>query len=117
MAKYIYNNSIREKIRDFLFGSRIREKIGSRIKNIPVERIDMKSSVSEVKKQLATFVTTAFALTAAFFWNDAIKAMITSYIPYQAGNWPYLMWSAVIVTLIAVVVTVLIAKTLGGSDK
>ncbi len=117
MARYVYNSSLREKIWGFLFGSRIREKIRSRIKNIPVKRIDMKAPVSEVKKQLATFVSTAFALTAAFFWNDAIKAMITSYIPYQAGNWPYLMWSAVIVTLLAVTVTALIAKTLGGSDK
>lgn len=117
MARYVYNSSLREKIRGFLFGSRIHERIGRGIKRIPVERIDMKIPVSEVKKQLATFVTTAFALTAAFFWNDAIKAMITSYIPYQAGNWPYLMWSAVIVTLLAVAVTALIAKTLGGSDK
>ena len=117
MAKYIYNNSIKEKVKALFFGHQIHEKIGSRIKRIPVERIDMKTPVSEVKKQLATFVSTAFALTAAFFWNDAIKAMITSYIPYQAGNWPYLLWSAGIVTLVAVAVTALIAKTLGGADK
>lgn len=117
MAKYIYNNSIKERIKWFLFGHPIHERIGRGIKRIPVERIDMKTSMSEVKKQLATFVTTAFGLTAALFWNDAIKSMITFYIPYQAGNWPYLMWSAVIVTLIAVVVTTLVARTLGESDK
>ncbi len=117
MAKYIYNNSIKERVKAFFFGHPIHEKIGRGIKNIPVERINMKNSVSEVKKQLATFVSTAFALTAAFFWNDAIKAMITSFIPYQAGNWPYLLWSAGIVTLIAVAVTALIAKMLGGADK
>jgi len=117
MEKYVYNNSIKERLKALLFGHPIRERISNRIKRIPVKRIDMKTPVSEVKKQLATFVSTAFALTAAFFWNDAIRAMITSYIPYQAGNWPYLMWSAVIVTLIAVVVTAFIAKVLGGTNK
>ncbi|MBI4177570.1 MAG: hypothetical protein HY516_04345 [Candidatus Aenigmarchaeota archaeon] len=55
-------------------------------------------------------MTTAFSLTAALFWNDAIKAMITSYIPKE-GGWPYLMLAAVIVTMIAVSATWLISKT------
>ncbi|MBI1972271.1 MAG: hypothetical protein HYS53_03130 [Candidatus Aenigmarchaeota archaeon] len=58
---------------------------------------------------MLTFMTTAFSLTAALFWNDAIKAMITSYIPKE-GGWPYLMVAAVIVTIIAVTFTWMVSK-------
>ena len=67
--------------------------------------------MGEVKKQVAVLVTTAFGLVAALFWNDAIKAMINSYIP--AGNaWPYMMVSAVVVTIVAVLAIIMIAKML-----
>ncbi|MBI4167577.1 MAG: hypothetical protein HY515_01330 [Candidatus Aenigmarchaeota archaeon] len=70
----------------------------------------MRGPMGEAKKQMLTFVTTAFSLTAALFWNDAIKAMITSYIP-RDGSWPYLMLAAVIVTVVAIIATWIISKT------
>lgn len=110
MVKYSYKETVLQKIKRGLFGTEIHEKIGRGIKKIPVGLIVKKAPVSEVKKQLAMFVSTAFALTAALFWNDAIKGMITSVIPKE-GTWPYLLAAAIVVTLIAVFVTTLIART------
>lgn len=72
-------------------------------------------SVSEVKKQVAAMVTTAFGLVAALFWNDAIKALITEYVG-QGSAWPAMMLSAVIVTIIAVIAVFLISKYLGDKE-
>ncbi len=81
-----------------------------KIKDIQVDRF-IREPVSAAKKQMVTFITTAFSLTAALFWNDAIKAMITQFIP-KDGAWPYLLGAAIIVTLIAVAVTLFISRTL-----
>lgn len=75
--------------------------------------MDTKASVTEVKKQVATMMATAFALVAALFWNDAIKALVNAYIPAQ-NAWPYMMATAVIVTVIAVLAIFMIGKTLGS---
>lgn len=49
------------------------------------------------------------ALSQLLFWNDAIKAFIQSYIP-TGNSWPYMMVSAVIVTIIAVIAIVMISR-------
>jgi len=112
MAKksyYVYKDSITGKIQRRLVNTIPQSVLIEKIKSIPVGKF-FKGPVSEAKKQMLTFVTTAFSLTAALFWNDAIKAMITSYIPKE-GGWPYLMLAAVAVTVIAVAATWLISKT------
>ncbi len=112
MAKksyFVYRDSITGKIQKRLTGQLSQKFIMDKIKNIPVERF-MRGPVSEAKKQMLTFVTTAFSLTAALFWNDAIKAMIISYIPRE-GGWPYLMLAAVIVTAIAITATWIMSRT------
>ena len=63
----------------------------------------------EVKKQITALVTAAFGFVAALAWNDAIKAMITSFIG-TAAAWPYMVLNAVMVTVIAVIAIVLISK-------
>lgn len=69
-------------------------------------------SIFSIQTQVATLMASAFALVAALFWNDAIKAMINAYMP-AAESWPYMMLSAVIVTVIAVIAIVLITKYVG----
>lgn len=64
---------------------------------------------NEFKERLVVLVTSAFGLVAALFWNDAIKAFIQSYIP-TGNSWPYMMVSAVIVTIIAVIAIVMISR-------
>ncbi len=61
----------------------------------------------EVIKTVITLVTTAFGLVAGLAWNDAIQALISQF--FEAG-------SALtgIVTIIAVVVTILLARIAGN---
>jgi len=76
---------------------------------VPQVRENVSALKSEVKKQVTNLVTAAFGFVAALSWNDAIKAMITSFIG-TAQSWPYMLLSAVVVTVIAVIAIVLISK-------
>ena len=75
----------------------------------------MKESVNTVKGKVmttvATLVTTAFGLIAALAWNDAIKAIIAQF--FKAGNGVTgLIIYAVLITIIAVIATLLIARAI-----
>ena len=66
---------------------------------------------NEVMKTIATLVTTAFGLIAALAWNDAIKAIIAMF--FKAGNGVTgLLVYAVLITIIAVIATLLIARAI-----
>ena len=53
--------------------------------------------------------STAFAFVAGLAWNDAIQALITQFV--GTGNaLPSLFSYAIIVTVVAVIVTVIIAR-------
>ncbi len=69
---------------------------------------EMKSQVSET---IATLMTTAFGLIAALAWNEAIKAVILAYFPPQSGITGLLIY-AVLITILAVVATLLIARVI-----
>ena len=71
---------------------------------------------SEIKEKLSTLITAAFGLVAALEWNDAIKALFKGPCGSEGagtlcrlssgGPWIY----AIIVTIIAVIATIWIAK-------
>lgn len=71
---------------------------------------------SEVIEKMAALVTAAFGLVAALAWNDAIKALFAGPCGSEGagmlcmlsswGPWGY----AIIITIIAVLATVWIAK-------
>ncbi len=75
---------------------------------------------NQVIEKLAALITAAFGLVAALAWNDAIKALFVGPCDTEgagalcsvseAGPWVY----AVIVTVIAVIMTIWIGKV---SDK
>ena len=75
----------------------------------------MKKQATEVKGQvlqtIATLMTTAFGLIAALAWNETIKAIILMYIPKGDGITGLLIY-AVIITIIAVVATILIGRAI-----
>ena len=65
--------------------------------------------VQSVIKTIITLVTTAFGLVAGLAWNDAIQKLIESVM--GAGDaLTGLFIYAVVVTIIAVVVTILLAR-------
>jgi hypothetical protein len=66
----------------------------------------------QMLKTIATLITTAFALVAGLAWNSAIQAIITEF--FKAGSAiTGLVVYAVIVTIIAVLITVFIGRALG----
>lgn len=65
-----------------------------------------------IMETILALITTAFAFVAGEAWNSAIQALIESVI--GAGNaLPSLFTYAIVVTIIAVIVTVLIARVAG----
>ena len=67
--------------------------------------------ISEVKKQVATLITGAFAFIAALVWRDAIMAWMAPIL--EAGSRAMsLTIVAIVVTIIAVVATIGIGKIL-----
>ena len=63
----------------------------------------------EVLKTIITLITTAFALVAGLAWNDAIQALIAEFMDAGSALTGLLAY-AVIVTIIAVVVTLLLGR-------
>jgi hypothetical protein len=60
----------------------------------------------EVVEKIAALMTAAFGLIAALAWNDAIRQAIDSLGLSAYGPWIY----AIIVTVIAVIMTIWIAR-------
>ena len=67
----------------------------------------------QVIEKLAVLVTTAFGLVAALAWNGVIKAIFLEIFGTSEGVGPLLVY-AVVVTIIAVIVTISIGK---AADK
>ena len=67
----------------------------------------------EVIEKLAALITAAFGLVAALAWNDTIKAIFKAVFGTADTIWAMLAY-AVIVTLIAVIVTIQIGR---AADK
>lgn len=73
----------------------------------------MASEISKmIMETMLTLITTAFAFVAGLAWNEAIQKLIEEF--YSAGGAVTgLLIYAVIVTIVAVVVTVLLARIAG----
>lgn len=67
----------------------------------------------EVIKTVITLVTTAFGLVAGLAWNDAIQALIGQFFEAGSALTGQIIY-AVIVTVIAVIVTIVLARMAGN---
>ncbi|EKQ50618.1 MAG: hypothetical protein B655_2353 [Methanobacterium sp. Maddingley MBC34] len=80
----------------------------------------MKKQANEVKGQvlqtIATLITTAFGLIAALAWNEAIKAIILQFLPKGSDLWGLLIY-AVVITIIAVVATIIIGRAISQPEE
>lgn len=75
--------------------------------------INMADSMKiEVMKTLATMMTTAFAFVAGLAWNGAIEAVIKQFLTADSATTGLIIY-AIIVTIIAVIVTILLGRALG----
>ena len=66
----------------------------------------------EILKTVTTMMTTAFAFVAGLAWNGAIESLIKDFIEAGSATNGLILY-AIIVTIIAVVVTILFGRTLG----
>ena len=57
----------------------------------------------ELSNRMVVFISTAFGVVAALFWQTAITDTIKAFIPVN-GAWPYEIMVALLVTLLAVLV-------------
>jgi hypothetical protein len=80
----------------------------------------MKEQAQEVKGQvlqtIATLLTTAFGLIAALAWNEAIKALIVQFLPKGSDLMGLLIY-AVLITIIAVVATIIIGRAISQPEE
>lgn len=70
----------------------------------------------QVIEKMATLITTAFGLVAALAWNGAIEAIFKEVFGTSDGIVSMLVY-AVVVTTIAVLATIWIAKIADRDDK
>lgn len=67
----------------------------------------------EIVKQMLTLATSGFGLVSALAWNSVIQEFVNSYIkkwlPNESGIFSLLIY-AIVVTLIAVFVTIQLSK-------
>ena len=73
----------------------------------------MASEVTKlIMETILGLITTAFAFVAGLAWNDAIQKLIAQFM-VGGDSLPNLFLYAVVVTVIAVIVTVLLARVAG----
>jgi len=74
----------------------------------------------EVVKQMLSLATAGFGLVAALAWNSLIQEFVNEYVKKwvpDGGKFTTLLMYALIVTILAVVVTLQLSKLLGRLEK
>ena len=89
------------------------------------EKIENKTSAQkrlhiEVMRQIATLATSGFGLIAALAWNNVIQDLVDNYIkkylPQGSGIISLLVY-AIIITILAVVITMQLSKLLAKLEN
>ena len=70
----------------------------------------------EILDKFGVLVTTAFGLVAALAWNDAIKAIFKEIFGEQSTVVPMLIY-AIMVTIIAVILIVIVARAVAKAKN
>ena len=70
----------------------------------------------EILKSVSTLLTAAFGFVAALAWNTAISALFVNILGVQNALLPQIGY-AVLVTIIAVVITIYMARLMGRFEQ
>ena len=70
----------------------------------------------EILDKIAALVTAAFGLVAALAWNEAIKAIFKEIFGTADAIGPMLIY-AIVVTILAVILTIIVAKSVSNAKK
>lgn len=71
----------------------------------------------EILEKIASLATAGFGLVAALAWNDAIKAIFNKFFPAPGGNIIALSGYAVVITIIVVIITVQLGRTVNLAKR
>ena len=81
----------------------------------PINKEKLKQEKEELKKEVSNkvmaLITAAFGLVAALAWNDTIKTLFVTLFGTADNLWAMLIY-AIVVTFIAVFVTIKLSKWL-----
>ena len=80
------------------------------------EKEEPKTLKEEVLDKIAALVTAAFGLVAALAWNDAIKTIFKEIFGEESTIGPMLLY-AIIVTIIAVILTIIVARAVANAKN
>jgi len=69
-----------------------------------------------VLDKIAALVTAAFGLVAALAWNEAIKAIFKEIFGEAESIGPLLIY-AIVVTIAAVILTIIVARSVANAKK
>lgn len=69
-----------------------------------------------VLDKIAALIAAAFGLVAALAWNDAIKLIFKTIFGEEEAIGPMLMY-AIIVTIAAVILTIIVARAVSNAKK
>lgn len=110
------------RIKKYVESKLTRKEIKALRERIKIED-ELTSFQVEFRKHLATFITGAFAFVAALLWRDAIKSFLNKYtesiqnsIPWKE-EWVIQLFTALAVSLLAVVAIVIISRALKVKGK
>ena len=83
------------------------------------EKKEQTRFTTEVIRQMLTLATSAFGLVTALAWNNVIQSIVNDYIKkyFPASSLFSLVFYAVIVTALAVAVTLQLSRILGKIEK
>jgi len=70
----------------------------------------------EVLDKISTLITAAFAFIAAFAWNETIKVLVYEKLSDEAAPFVIIGY-AVMITILAVIVTVMVARAIGKAKS
>ncbi len=115
----IKNLEVKTK-RDAVLINRLEEKHKKNVAELEelrkkIAKVSAKQSsffISEFKKQTLTLSVAAFGFLAALTWRDAIGAWLAPLLQGREGVWEF-TFIAIVVTLIAIFVPVILTKFLG----
>jgi len=78
---------------------------------------DRKKLKKELLKTMVQLATAGFGLVAALAWNEAIQSTIRELVPFGGSNIVSKLLYALVVTIIAVLVTYSLGKMAGLSEE
>lgn len=85
---------------------------------LPIEKIKKHGETvrNEFNKKMVGYVVAAFGLVAGLAWNEAVKSLIEYWFPLEQDTFVAKFTYAIFITLILVIVTIILTRSLIRDD-